>query len=163
MSFVCILCISELNPIKMQRRMYSGPFSFEGLITFPPQANHTLGIFISHLQRPKGGFCWWSLPINSWLLLAHSCMGLTFRVTDWDYRQSQWMSCCTDADHTKGAFTSAGSGAYQDLPSDVPLVELIGSYSDVAWSSPLDMLVLGLLGKHSGAGQCQTLTVTWSG
>ena len=55
--------LCELNSIKMQGRKYSGPFSFDGLVTFPPQANHTLGIFISHLRR-LGEFCGQSSPVT---------------------------------------------------------------------------------------------------
>ena len=54
---------------------------------------------------------------------------------------------------------SAESGACWDLPLDMPLVKLTGSCSDVVWSWPLGMFVLGTLGSDSGAGQCQTLPV----
>lgn len=49
MSSMHLLCVSELDAVKTQGRGWSGPVSFEGLVTFPPQADHALGIFISHL------------------------------------------------------------------------------------------------------------------
>lgn len=54
-------------------------------------------------------------------------------------------------------FTSAGSGACQDFPLEVLLVELIASYSNVVLSPPLSVLVLGPLGRDSGIGQCVCL------
>ena len=42
-------------------------------------------------------------------------------------------------------FASAGSGACQDLPLEIPLVRLIESYSDVVWSWWLGVFILGFL------------------
>ena len=61
MSSMHLLCVSELDAVKTQGRGWSGPVSFEGLVTFPPQADHALGIFISHLRR-WGEFCGQSPP-----------------------------------------------------------------------------------------------------
>lgn len=55
------VCLCELNSIKTQGRRYSGPFSFEVLVTFPPQANLALSIFIFHPGWPWE-FYWWRPP-----------------------------------------------------------------------------------------------------
>lgn len=58
----------------------------------------------------------------------------------------------------KVEFASVVSGASWHPHLHILLVRLIGSWFDV-WCSPLDMLFLGLLGRNSGAGQCQKLSV----
>ena len=63
----------------------------------------------------------------------------------------------------KVEFASMGSNACWDLPLDVPLVELIGSCSDVFWSWPLCVLVVWPLRRNCGPGQCHTLPGTGSG
>lgn len=42
-------------------------------------------------------------------------------------------------------------------PLDIPLLQLNGSCSDIVWSLPLSVSVLGPLGRDSGAGQCRML------
>ena len=42
-------------------------------------------------------------------------------------------------------FAALGFGASGDLPLEMPLVKLIGSCSDVVWSWPLGVFVMGLL------------------
>lgn len=80
-----------------------------------------------------------------------------------------WLTVRMNLDHSvqaavrcwlcKVEFAAAGSAVCQDLPLDMPLVELIGSYSDV-WRCPLHVSVLGWLGRDSGTDQCWMLPVT---
>ena len=61
--YVRTMYLCELNSVKTQGRSCSGPFSFEGLVTFPLQANHTLGIFI--LFCNDWGVLWAETPYHS--------------------------------------------------------------------------------------------------
>lgn len=56
-----------------------------------------------------------------------------------------------------------GSGTWQDHPLGVPFVVLIGWCSVVIGSQTPGVLVLGPLGRGSGADQGQPLPVTSSG
>lgn len=62
----------------------------------------------------------------------------------------------------KVQLSAARSGAFQDLPLGVPLVWLVGLCSGVVWSQPLVVLVLGTLGRGSGAGWYQMLQLALS-
>ena len=57
----------------------------------------------------------------------------------------------------KVEFALSGSDACQDFLFDVLFVELTGSFSDVVWSPPPRVLLLGHFGRDSGAGQCLML------
>ena len=52
MSFICITV--RMNLIKAHGEKGSGPFSFERLATFPPQADHVLVVFFFIHGGPGG-------------------------------------------------------------------------------------------------------------
>lgn len=56
-------------------------------------------------------------------------------------------------------FDPAESGAYQDLPLGVPIVEVVELCSDIDLILPQGALVLGALLREFGAGQYQALPV----
>lgn len=70
---------------------------------------------------------------------------------------SVWAAVAS-ADHMKQNLPQQGT--CQDLP--VKHIQ-IGSCSGVVWSWPMCVLVLGLLGRDSGVGQCHMLHVTGPG
>lgn len=91
---------------------------------------------------------WPPFVIEPWFLLACLCMALTLRLTDCD---DPYGECCAGIDHTNWNSPRQGCGTCQALSVDMLLVKLIRFSSDVVWSWPLDVLVLG---------QCQMLPVT---
>ena len=90
--------------------------------------------------------------VESWLLLVHLWFGLNVGLADYkDRPPTTVQGLCRDLSH-EAEFDPAGSGACQDLPLGVPLMNLIGLCSDVVWIPPPGMLVLGLLGMVLVAG-----------
>lgn len=85
--------------------------------------------------------CGSSFVIESWFLLAHSCVGLTLRLANSEAQPTQHASCWSH--ETK--FASAGFGFGLDFPVDMLLVNLIGSCY-IVWSWALLVFVLGLFG-----------------
>lgn len=108
-------------------------------------------------------FSWviWALLLQSNL---YYCLGV--HVCD---QPSGWMTVRIDPNHIykllcrcwpyEAEFALAESGVYQDLPLDMLFVKLLGSSSD-AWIWPLDVLILGPLGRNCSKCQCQILAVT---
>ena len=76
---------------------------------------------------------------------------------------SGWLTVSSNPDHSVWSAVPQQSRVCWDLPLDVLLVELIASCSDVVWSWPLGVLVLGPLWRDSGAVQCEMLPVTGPG
>ena len=85
---------------------------------------------------------------------------------------SGWLNIKINLDHdvwvtwqgmTPETLFSAGSGACQKPPLDVPCIWLVGSSSGVVWSPPLVVLVLVQLGRCSDTVQCQMYHVTGLG
>ena len=96
----------------------------------------------------------------SWFLLSCLSMKLTLSLTDWGLTHTSVYELLCRCWLHEVEFASAWSGAYWDLPLDLPLVKLIGFCSDVFWSWSLGVFVVGSFGRDFVASLHQTLPVT---
>ena len=150
--FFCILSWSIMTPSLSSVSLYSGHLV------------RSSGSLLDHLNIcsrniPFVGYMGTPIVIESWLLLTHSYIWSTLKLSDCEERLwPQCMSCCSGCWLKEAEFVSTGSGVCQYLPLNMLLMKLIGSCSDIVWSWPLGVLVLGPLVRDCGANQCQMVT-----
>lgn len=94
--------------------------------------------------------------VEPWLLLECQWVELTFRLTGCEeWLRLQLMGCFVGSWPQGANSFKQGSGACRVYLLGVPFLELTGWCSAVVWSWLPGVLVLGLLGRDSGAGPDQ--------
>ena len=105
-------------------------------------------------EFPLCGFCGPSCCNSIWIAIGSFLYGIAPQ-GGWLWDSTLITVCellCRSWSH-EAVFPSAGFGVFQDPSLNMLLVKLIGSYSDLVWSSPLGVLVSWSFRKESGDGQ----------
>ena len=101
--------------------------------------------------------CYIVIPVESWLLLSHSSLGLTLRLADCESQPQTWhANCCMGADYSRVWFLLRSSFGHAAC-------EAYWILCCCCLKLATGCFVSGSLGKNSGAGQFQKLLVTFLG
>lgn len=171
-SFICIMPFSPWLPLCVciyELGIYSMSLSLVRLALFSRclvWLSDAVVIIIwtrSSRNVPCVGFVNPLIVVESWFVLDCLWVGLTFKLTDFEYQPPmQCPICCTGLDLTKQNYLQRIMVSVR-LPLDLSLIKLIGLCSDVVWSFPPSILVLEHLGRDFHAGQYQMRPVTGPG